>query len=462
MNFFEKQFKITEKNSTLKTEVYAGLSTFFAMAYIIFVNPALLSYGNTQIFDGVFFATCLSAAIGTLLMAFLANLPFAQAPGMGLNALFAFTAMPTLAALAGNPEMDIVSQYQMALVLVLISGILFISITVLGLREQIILAIPANLKLAISSGIGLFICFLGMQNAGIIIGSDSTLVDLVAFSDYKGSMGAILAFGGLFLLAVLSSLKINGAVLISIVATTIASYLVGHSVPPDNFSVNIAGQFGNFLDVSFMKLDFATLFSGGNITATLTSLIVLIISMSLVDMFDSIGTFIGTAEKANMLDEDGKMPGMKKALMCDAIATTAGAFLGTSTVTTYVESVSGVIEGGKTGMTSFTTGCMFIVALFFAPFIGLVPACATAPALMYVGYCMLTSVKKINFDDISEGLPAFLTIIMMPLSYSIANGIGFGLISYVVIKASIGRVHHIPMMTWVITALFLMKYIMPI
>ncbi len=458
----EKQFKLQERGSNVKTEIYAGCTTFFAMAYIIFVNPAMLSYGNEQIFDGVFFATCISAAIGTLLMAFLANLPFAQAPGMGLNALFAFTAMPALAALAGNPDMDIVKQYQMALSLVLISGITFILVTVLGLREEIIKAIPQNVKLAISAGIGFFICFLGLQNAGIVVSSSATLVDLVNFTDISTSMGAILALTGLIILAVLNSLKINGAILISILITTVLSYLMGHSVMPSDFSLNFASQAQNFVNVSLFKLDFTTIFSSGNLGATLSSLFVLVVSLSLVDMFDSIGTFIGTASKANLLDENGEMPSMRKALLCDAIATTAGACLGTSTVTTYVESASGVCEGGKTGLTSLVTGLLFIVALIFAPFIGLVPACATAPALIYVGYLMMTTIAKVHFEDISEGLPAFLTLILMPLTYSIANGIGFGLISYVLIKALTGKTKDIPLATWVISGLFLVKYVIPI
>lgn len=457
----DKQFHLKERGTTAKVEIYAGFTTFFAMAYIIFVNPSLLSYGNQQIFDGVFFATCISAAIGTLLMAFLANLPFAQAPGMGLNAMFAFTAMPALAALAGDPEMDIITQYQMALVLVLASGIIFIAITALGLREAIIQAIPANIKTAIGSGIGLFICFLGLQNSGIVIDSGATLVDLVNFTDYAASAGASLTLLGLLILAVLSSMKINGAILLTILITTVFSYLLGHSVIPADFSLSFSTQAQNFVDVSLFKLDFNTIFASGNITATLSSLFVLIVSLSLVDMFDSIGTFLGTASKANLLDENGQMPSMRKALMCDAIATTAGACLGTSTVTTYVESASGVCEGGKTGLTSLVTGLMFLVALIFAPFIGLVPACATAPALIYVGYLMMTTVHKVEFDDISEGLPAFLTIIMMPLTYSIANGIGFGLISYVLLKSGTGKVKEVKISTWVITALFLVKYIIP-
>ncbi len=457
-----KQFHLKERGTTVKTEIYAGCTTFFAMAYIIFVNPSLLCYGNEQIFDGVFFATCLAAAIGTLLMAFVANLPFAQAPGMGLNALFAFTAMPTLAALVGQADMDIIGQYQMALVLVLASGIIFIAITALGLREQIIKAIPKNIKLSISGGIGFFICFLGLQNAGVVVNSDATLVDLANFTDASNNMGAILAVFGVIILAVLSSMKVNGAILISIVITTVLSYMMGHSTLPSDFSLSFASQAKNFFEVSFFKMDFATILSSGNLSSTLASIFVLIVSLSLVDIFDSLGTFIGTAQKANLLDEKGEMPQMRKALMCDAIATTAGACLGTSTVTTYVESASGVCEGGKTGLTSLVTGVLFLVAIFFAPFVGLVPACATAPALVYVGYLMLTTIGQVDFSDISEGLPAFLTIAMMPLTYSIANGIGFGLISYVCIKAATGKFKDIPLSTCCITTLFLIKYVIPI
>ncbi|MEG0854295.1 MAG: NCS2 family permease [Angelakisella sp.] len=460
----EKFFKLKEHGTTVKTEVFAGLTTFFAMAYIIFVNPSMISYDHSfpAIANGVFFATCISAAIGTLLMAFMANLPFAQAPGMGLNALFAFTAMPTLAALAGNPDMDPVKQYQMALALVLLSGILFMIITAVGLREAIIEAIPKNIKVAISGGIGLFICFLGLQNSGLVVNSDATLVELVNFTNLGASKGAILSIIGLIIIAVLSYRKVRGAIIISIVATTALSFLTGNSAMPESFSIDIGAQAADFVNVSLFKLDFATIFSGGSIGAAVTAIIVLVLSFSMVDMFDSIGTFLGTADKAGLLDEDGKMPTMRKALMCDAIATTAGALLGTSTVTTYVESAAGIGEGGKTGLTSLVTGVMFILALFVAPFIGLVPACATAPALIYVGFLMLSGIAKVDFSDITEALPAFLTIAMMPLTYSIANGIAFGLISYVLLKLFSGRVKDIHITTVVLAGLFIVKYFVAI
>lgn len=460
----EKFFKLKEHGTTVKTEIFAGLTTFFAMAYIIFVNPNMISYNHSvpAIANGVFFATCISAAIGTLLMSLMANLPFAQAPGMGLNALFAFTAMPTLAALAGNPDMDPVKQYQMALALVLLSGILFMIITVVGLREAIIEAIPQNIKLAIGGGIGLFIAFLGLQSSGLVVNSDATLIELVNFTNLATSKGAILTVIGLIIIVSLTYYKVRGAIMISIVGTTLLSFLVGNSVMPESFAVDIGAQASDFINVSLFKLDFATIFSGGSIGAAITAVIVLVLSFSMVDMFDSIGTFLGTAEKAGLLDKDGKMPSMRKALMCDAIATTCGACLGTSTVTTYVESAAGIGEGGKTGLTSLVTGIMFILALFLAPFIGLVPGCATAPALIYVGFLMLSGIAKVNFSDITEAVPAFLTILMMPLSYSIANGIAFGLISYVLIKLCCGRAKEIRITTVVLAALFIVKYFVAI
>ncbi|MDD2955859.1 MAG: NCS2 family permease [Oscillospiraceae bacterium] len=459
----EKFFQLKEHGTTVKTEVFAGLTTFFAMAYIIFVNPNMLSYDSSiaSIAHGVFFATCISAAIGTLLMAFLAKLPFAQAPGMGLNAFFAFTVMGTLGGLTGVE--DPVQQYQMALALVLVSGLLFILITLIGLREGIINAIPQNIKIAISGGIGIFICFLGLQNAGIAVNSDATLVDLVAFSSgWENAGPAVMAIIGVIIIAVLSALNVKGSVLIGILATTVLSYLTGVTAMPENLSLNFAGQVSDFVNVSLFKFDFATLFATGNFLTNLATVIVLVLSFGMVDMFDSIGTFLGTAAKAGLLDKDGKMPGMKKALLCDAIATTAGACLGTSTVTTYVESAAGIGEGGKTGLTSAVTGLMFIVALFFAPFVGLIPSCATAPALIYVGFLMLGGITKMNFDDVTEALPGFLTVAIMPLTYSIANGIAFGLISYVLIKLFTGRYKEIRIGTVIIALLFVLKYVLPV
>lgn len=452
----ERIFQLKEHNTNVRTEVLAGLTTFFAMAYIIVVNPNILGMGNEAIQNGVFFATCISAAIGTLIMAFFANLPFAQAPGMGLNAFFAFTVMATLGRLAGTEDM--VLQYQMSLGLVLISGILFIVMTLLGLREKIIESIPDNVKIAISGGIGIFICFLGLQNAGIVVGNEVTLVDLVNFSDLSVSKPAIVALAGVIVIAVAYTKKIKGAILIGIVVSTALAYLTGTAVIPENFSMNFGSQFSDFTAVSLFQFNFSALFGAGNLLNVLGTVVVLVLSFSMVDMFDSIGAFLGTAEQAGLLDEKGEMPKMKAALMADAVATTCGAMLGTSTVTTYIESASGIGEGGRTGLTSLTTGLCFVLAIFFSPFIGLIPGCATAPALIYVGFLMIGGIKKMDLEDPSEALPGFLTIAMMPLSYSIANGIAFGLISYVAIKLCMLRFREVKAGTIVIALLFLVKF----
>ncbi|MEG2054544.1 MAG: NCS2 family permease, partial [Oscillospiraceae bacterium] len=354
----EKLFHLKEKGTNVRTEIIAGLVTFFTMSYILVVNPSIISFDGAipEIMHGVFFATCISAAIGTLLMALLGNLPFAQAPGMGLNAFFAFTVMATLGSVAGVE--DPIKQYQMALALVLVSGILFIIITLIGLRENIINAIPKNIKIAIGGGIGIFIAFLGLQKAGIVVSSGATLVDLVPFSNIENSKVAIVSIIGLIVIAALAALKIKGSILIGIVVTSILAYATGVA-QFTGINLNFAGQVGDWVNTSLFKFDFVTLFSGGEFFSKLITVIVLVLSFSMVDMFDSIGTFLGTAQQANLLDENGNMPSMKKALLCDSIATAAGALLGTSTVTTYVESAAGIGEGGRTGLTSLTTGICF-------------------------------------------------------------------------------------------------------
>ncbi|MEG0617440.1 MAG: NCS2 family permease [Oscillospiraceae bacterium] len=457
----EKLFHLKENGTTVRTEIVAGLTTFFAMAYIIVVNPGILSMGQSNIFNGVVFATCISAAIGTLLMAFLANVPFAQAPGMGLNAFFAFTVTAALGKMTGVT--DPVGQYQMGLALILISGILFIVITLLGVRQAIIVAIPKNIKTAISGGIGLFIAFLGLQNAGIVVNSDATLVDLTTFSNWETSRVAVVAIIGVVIIAVLSALNVKGAILIGIVASTLVAYLTGAAVlPAEGIQFGFATQVSDWVSTSLFKMDFATIFGGGSFFGNLMTVIVLVLSFSMVDMFDSIGTFLGTAGQAGLLDENGDMPKMKQALLADAIATACGACLGTSTVTTFVESSAGIGEGGKTGLTALTTGICFILALFFAPVVGLIPGCATAPALIYVGFLMIGGITKMDFSDPTEALPGFLTIAMMPLSYSIANGIAFGLISYVLIKLFTGRFKDIKIGTVVIALLFCIKFFVAI
>jgi AGZA family xanthine/uracil permease-like MFS transporter len=458
----ENFFKLKENGTTVKTEIIAGITTFFAMAYIIFVNPPMLSYGDSAVANGVFFATCISAFVGTILMALLARLPFAQASGMGLNAFFAYTVMPQMGKLAGIEDMAPVEQYQTALAIVFISGLLFIAITILGMREAIVKAIPHNIKIAITGGIGLFLAFLGLQNAKIVQGNESTLVGLLNFnfakSDYVTAMGAIITIIGVVLIAALYARKIKGSILIGMASCTVLAYVTGVAKLPESISFNFAAQAKDFVDVSFFHLNFGNLFGSGNILGSISTILVLIISFSLVDMFDTIGTLLGTAKRANLLDENGEMPRMKQALLCDSIATSAGALLGTSTVTTYVESSAGIGEGGKTGLTSLTTAILFLVALVLAPVVGLVPSVATAPALIVVGAMMLSGVKDIDFTDFSETVPAFLTIAMMPLSYSIANGIAFGLISYVLIKLICGKIKETHWITWLLAAFFILRF----
>lgn len=485
MSFLEKTFKLSEHKTTVRTEVMAGITTFFAMAYIIMVNPGMLAdpakiMGDAalaqQISNSVFFATCLSAFVGTLLMGLLAKIPFAQASGMGLNAFFAYTVMLNLG-----------KSYAEALAIVFISGVLFIIITVCGIREAIVKAIPKNVRFAISGGIGLFIAFIGLKNAGIIVSSESTFISLVDFTALTKStnglagedlanlmasklavFGAIIAIVGLIIIGALYAKKIKGSVLIGIVASGILYYAIG--IPTGlidtaatfgGFSFNFVQQAKDFVDVGLFSCftdGFPKLFTGGNIAGTIVQLIVIVLSFSLVDMFDTIGTLLGTAKKANLLKEDGTMENMKQALLCDAIATTAGAMLGTSTVTTYVESSAGIGEGGRTGLTSVVTAVLFLVSLVIGPFIGLIPSCATAPALIAVGAMMIAGVKDLNFEDFDEAVPAFLTIAMMPLSYSIANGIAFGLISYVLIKLFTGKVKEINWLTAVLAALFIIRF----
>ena len=459
----ENYFHLKENHTDVKTEVMAGLTTFFAMSYIIFVNPDLLATGADivnagsyqQVYNGVFFATCIAACIGTLLMGLYAKIPFAQAPGMGLNAFFAFTVM------AGFGY-----GYSQTLGIVLISGLLFIAITAFGLREAIVDAIPVNVKTAISAGIGLFLAFLGLKTAGIVVDNPATFVSLVDFSQINTAegrpaiMGALVAIIGLFLIAALYKMRVKGSILIGIIVCTIIGIPMGVTHLPESFSINFGGQFKDFLDVSLFSCfsGLGSIFEGKNLLDAIFTIIMLVLSFSMVDMFDTIGTLLGTAKKANLLDKDGNMPNMKKALMCDAVATTTGAMLGTSTVTTFVESSAGIGEGGRTGLTSVVTGLMFIAAMVLAPFVGIIPSAATAPALIFVGALMISSIKELEWDDMSVAIPSFLTIIMMPLTYSISNGIAFGLLSHVIIKAACGKFKEIKPFTVVLAVLFIIRF----
>ena len=434
----DKLFKLNEHKTNVRTEVIAGVTTFFAMAYIIFVNPNYLSLAGMDP-TAVMVATCLSSAIGCFLTAFIANVPFAQAPGMGLNTFFAFT----LCGAMGYT-------WQQALAVVLISGLLFLVITISPLRSKIIASIPNCLKKAISAGIGLFICLIGLINAGIV----------QCFGPEGGSytdMGnithgaALLAIIGLLITAVLIAYKVKGAIFIGIIITTIIGIPMGITTMPASLTLSGIGN----ISLTMFKFDF-----GGLMSLGLLPLLTAIISFAIVDMFDTVGTLIGTAGNAGMLDEEGNLPGGDRALIADALATCVGACLGTSTVTTFVESSTGIQEGGRTGLTSVVTGVLFLIAVLLAPVAGIIPSAATAPALIVVGVYMLKGAVDVNWSDFEEALPCFLTIAMMPFAYSISDGIGFGFISYAFIKVCRGKAKEVPVLIYVLSVLFIAMYIL--
>lgn len=438
MSKLDSFFKLSEKKTNFKTEVLAGTTTFITMAYILFVNPSILSIAGMD-FNSVFMATAISAAIGTLIMGLYANLPFAQAPGMGLNAFFTFAVVLTLGY-----------TWQQALGIVFISGIVFIILTVTGARKAIVEAIPISLKHAIGGGIGLFIALIGFKNAKIVVGSEATLLTFGSFSD----SGVILALIGLVIMGALMARKQKGAILIGIMLTT----LIG--IPLGVTNLDLINNFSFDMSPTFLQLDLMGLLTAGEkgLLGTLLSVITIIISFSLVDMFDTLGTLIGTGAKAKMLDEKGNLPNMNKALLADAVATSFGALLGTSTVTTYVESAAGVSEGGKTGLTSVTTGILFIFSIFVAPIALMVPAQATAPALIIVGILMMGTLKEIDFENFEEAMPAFFTLVLMAFSFSIANGIAAGIVFYCIIKLFVGKYKEIHPTMYILAILFILKF----
>lgn len=438
----ERFFKLKEHGTTVKTEIIAGLTTFFAMAYIIFVNPSYLSQAGMD-YTSVLVATCVSAAIGCFLTAFLANVPFAQAPGMGLNAFFTFSVCFGMGY-----------TWQQALTIVFISGILFLIIAVSPVRSKIISSIPAPLKAAISAGIGLFICFIGLLNADIVKLTGDTIVDgIVVATDYS-DLGAILTSGpalaliGVLITGVLMTWKVKGAMFIGIIATTLIGIPMGLTHAPSTLTENAIT-----LAPTLFKFDFGGLFSHG-----VLPVVTAIVTFAMCDCFDTVGTLIGTASNAGMLDKDGNLPHGDKALIADACATVVGACLGTSTVTTFVESSTGISEGGRTGLTSVVVGILFLLSVVFAPIAGIIPTQATAPALIIVGMLMIGNVAKIDWSDIEVALPCFLTIIMMPFAYSISDGIGFGFISYCVLKIFRGKFKEVPVLMYVLSALFILMY----
>lgn len=454
----DNYFKISQSGSNFKTEIISGITTFMAMAYILLVNPGIISGPAGVSFGAIYIATGLGAIVGTLIMSLYAKLPFAQAPGMGLNAYFAFTVIGTV--VAGGHKMT----YANALVIILLSGLLFLILTLVGAREAIIKSIPASVKNAIPAGIGLFIAFLGLQTAGIIVNDNSTLVAMISLNVLKGSFNvlwpAIVTIISFLGIGVMAHHKIKGSILWGILGGSLLYYagagihsaIVGYS---NSMFVNEAGanviSFSNpflaFKDWGLQSVGkvftdgFSGLFSKATWFGDLMTILSVMLAFAMVDMFDTIGTLIGTAKKANMLDKDGNVPNMRKALFADSVATVSGAVFGTSTVTTFVESSAGVSEGGKTGFTSLIVTACFIICLFLSPIAQLIPGCATAAALVYVGVLMISGVKDIDFSDISVAVPAFLTISMMAFTYNISYGIALGLISHVIIKLFSGIIY---------------------
>jgi AGZA family xanthine/uracil permease-like MFS transporter len=427
----EKLFKLTQNKTSVKTEVVAGITTFMTMAYILAINPTILSETGMDK-NALFTATAVASIIATLVMALFANLPFALAPGMGLNAFFAYTVC-----------LGMGFSWQFALAAVFIEGIIFLVLTAFNIRELIVNAIPINLKHAVSAGIGLFIAFIGMQGPGLIVNNDATLVGL---GDMSSPTVLVTLFGLLFT-GVLLALRVKGALLIGIFASTILGIPLGVAHLPEGQILSLPPSVA---PIAF-KFDFSQLFS--------LNMVIILFTFLFVDMFDTVGTLVGVSSKANMLDAEGRVPRVKQALFADAVGTTFGAMLGTSTVTTYVESASGVAEGGRTGLTSLTVAGMFFLALFLAPLFLMVPGAATAPALILVGSFMMSPILKINFDDYTESIPAFLTIIMMPLTYSIADGIVFGMLSYVLLKVLSGKFKDVSVIMYVLGVLFVLKFL---
>ena len=452
----EKFFHLKENHTDVKTEVMAGITTFMTMAYILAVNPNILSAASMDA-KAVLIATSLVAFVGTMLMAFLANYPFALAPGMGLNAYFAYTVVLSMGY-----------SWQMALLAVFVEGIVFIVLSLTNVREAIFNAIPLTLKSAVSVGIGLFVAFVGLQNAKLIVNSDSTLL---TYQHFKGEtfhsvgIGALLTLIGVLLIAVMLIKNVKGAILYGIILTWVLGIiceLTGIYVPDAE-----AGMY-SVIPTAFVSFDFSSLgntfgqvFNLDFTNFNIGNFIVVMFAFLFVDLFDTLGTLIGVASKADMLDEEGKLPRIKGALLADAIATSAGAVLGTSTTTTYVESASGVTEGGRTGLTAATTAVLFLLASIFSPLFLTIPSFATALALIVVGFYMMGAVVKINFDDMTDAIPAFLTILVMPLAYSISEGIAIGVVSWTLINLLSGKAKEkkITPLMYVLTVLFILKYI---
>lgn len=428
MNAIERLFGLRENGTTVRTELEAGLTTFLTMAYILAVNPMILAEAGVPI-EGALFATAAAAALGSILMGLLANYPFALAPGMGLNAYFAYVVVLGM----GVP-------WQTALGAVFVSGVVFVALTLGRIRELVVTAIPTGIKLATGAGIGLFIAFIGFRNAGLVVASPATLVTL----GDPTALPPLLAVGGLVLMAALLARGWKSAIILGIVATAAAAFLTGLAEPPRALvAVPDPGA-------TFGQLDVAGALALGVLHVVFVFLF--------IDLFDTVGTLVGLAQQAGFLRPDGTLPRAQPALLADAAATTAGAVLGTSTVTSYIESAAGVAEGGRTGLTAVTAGALFLLAVFFSPLAAAVPAVATAPALIIVGSLMLRSALDIAWGDPTEAVPAFVTILAMPLTFSIANGLALGFVSFPLVKLLAGRVREVSPLVWVLAALFALRY----
>ena len=470
----EKIFKLKENNTTARTEIIAGLTTFMTMAYIIALNPNLLTgFGKDtmpELWNGVFLATCIASAIGTIVMAFLANKPFAMAPGMGLNSFFAVV-VTNIVALTG---MTYVASFQAALCIVLVEGIVFLILSVLNIREKIVDAIPLGVRLGIAPAIGLMLLNIGVgSNAGIYSENGGPFYAMRDFfgaltpSLAKTNMGSgysamvlsvVTMFVGLLAIVVLAQRGVNGAVLLGMLIASIIYWageaiFLGTNPFASLATASFVPAFGDMASTTLFKFNFQGFAQIGWFTA-----ITLIVTFCIIDMFDTIGTLVGTASRAGMLDKDGKMPNMKQALLSDAVGTLAGSVTGTSTVTTFVESASGVEAGGRTGLTALTTGIMFLACIFIAPIAGIIPAAATSSALIYVGVLMVAGLKNVDFDDICQALPVALMMIAMPISGSIGHAIGIGLITYTVIKVFTGKAKDVSVLTYVLSLIFLLKF----
>ena len=459
-------FKVREHGSTVRTEIMAGVTTFMAMAYILMVNAGMFASLGTVSYGAIYIATAISAVIGTVLIGLLANLPLAQASGMGLNAFFVYTVCFTFGL-----------SYANALVLVLVDGIVFVLLTVTGLRKIIFDAIPAAVKTAISAGIGLFIAFIGLQNAGIVMDDGATLVNLASFNVFSGTatwasiFPMLLTIIAVFAIGAMSKKKVKGAVLWGMLGGAVLYYVIGLITIPDFYAAAVApnltsdffGAFKEFGAQAFGKVftegfDFSPYIAEHGMSNFIVMFLTTMLAFCMVDMFDTLGTLYGACARGNMLLPNGEVPNMDKAMLADAIATTTGAICGTSTVTTFVESASGVEAGGRTGLTALTTGVLFLASMFLAPIAAIIPAAATSSALIYVGLLMLGGLKKIDFDDIYQSLPVAIMLISMPISGSIGHGIGLGLISYSVLKLCTGKGKEVSVLTYVISVIFLVKF----